>query len=371
MQPTIPLSKPLLQYLELQDEIDSALSEVMSSGRYLNGPWTERFNAEFAQWCGVRHCVAVGNGTDALELSMRALGIGAGDEVVTVANAGGYTTAACRLVGAAPVWVDVRADTLGLDIDGIERALSERVKLIVVTHLYGVAVDAAAVRAKLDRLGRKDIKIIEDCAQAHGATIGNRRAGSMGDIATFSFYPTKNLGALGDAGAVVTNDADLAAAVSALHQYGWRNRFHSELPGGRNSRIDEIQAAVLTTKLPHLERWNARRREIFARYAGGIQPPCRMSGPPDRSNVVHLAVMRTPNRGKLRAALAEAGVATDIHYPVLDCDQASERVQPGRPPALIESIRARDEILSLPCYPGLSEAEVERVISAVNLASRS
>jgi dTDP-4-amino-4,6-dideoxygalactose transaminase len=272
-------------------------------------------------------------------------------------------------VGAVPVWIDVRADTLVLDPDRIADALSERTKLVVATHLYGVLVDVAAVRAALDRAGRRDVRILEDCAQAPGAMRQGRRAGSFGDIAAFSFYPTKNLGALGDAGAVLTNDPALAEAVDSLRQYGFVERFHSDVPNGRNSRMDELQAAVLSVKLPHVDHWNSRRREIIARYSQGIARSCSVVGARDPTNVGHLAVIRTRDRAAVMKALVDAGIGVGIHYPVLDCDQASQRGLPGRKRALDESELARDEILSLPCYPGLKDSEIDRITAAVNDAA--
>jgi dTDP-4-amino-4,6-dideoxygalactose transaminase len=365
----IPISLPVGQYVALRSEINAVVEQVLSSGSWLNGPWTGRFEQEFATWCAVNHCVLVSNGTDALELAMRALGIGAGDEVVTVANAGGYATTACRLVGATPVWVDVRADTLGIDPSRIADAITDATRLVVVTHLYGIAADVAALRANLDRIGRGDVRILEDCAQAHGAMRDQRKVGSLGDIGTFSFYPTKNLGAIGDAGAVVTNSAEIAERIVRLRQYGWTAKYVSALPYGRNSRIDELQAAILSVKLPHVDAWNARRRHIVTRYADEIAPPNEIVGAREPSNVGHLAVLRTSDRRTIITALGQAGIATDVHYPVLDCDQVSQQGLPGRKLSLSVSERARDEILTLPCYPELSDDDVGMVIAAINNAT--
>src|SRR5712692_250791 len=368
----IPLNSPVHQYAELHEEIDRVVREVSSSGHWLDGPWTRRFSEQFARWSGVEYCVPLANGTDALELALRGLGVGTGDEVITVANAGGYATAACRLVGATPTWIDVVPTTLGLDITRAVEALSDRTKVIVVTHLYGIMVDVLALRAELDQRGWSHVRILEDCAQAHGAVMHGRKAGSFGDVATFSFYPTKNLGALGDAGAVLTNDAEIADRVARLRQYGWSKRFHSAVPMGRNSRMDEVQAAILTVKLPHLERWNAMRRQIIARLARDIHPPTRVVGTSGESNVAYLAVVRTPWPDQLRGLLATEDIATDIHYPVLDCDQASQMAMPGRRPPLPESERAVDEIVTLPCYPALTTAQLDKIIMAVNrVCSRS
>jgi dTDP-4-amino-4,6-dideoxygalactose transaminase len=363
---SIPICSLADQNEALRERIDVAVRGVLSSGVFLNGPWTRQFSREFAEWCGVKHCIPVANGTDALELAMRALKIGPRDEVITAANAGGYATGVCHQLGATPVWIDVQPETLGLDPNRIEAAITDRTRLVVVTHLYGILADVAAIRDAMDRLGRADIRILEDCAQAHGASIKGCKAGSFGDIATFSFYPTKNLGAFGDAGAVVTNIAELSERVDRLRQYGWVEKYHSEISLGRNSRIDELQAAILCIKLPHVDGWNTRRRQIFDNYVTEIKAPNSIVGAMHQANVAHMVIMRTPHRDAVRQALAKAGIASDIHYPVLDCDQTSQRGLPGRKLPLPISERAKDEILTLPCYPELTNSQVGTVIAAVN-----
>lgn len=363
----IPFNDPLRQIQDLGRDIDEVIREVIASGCWLNGPWTARFAEEFARYCGVRHCVPVGNATDALEFALRSLDVEPGDEVITVANAGGYTTTACRMVGAIPVWVDVNPATLGLDVAKIGDALSGRTKVVVATHLYGILVDVSALRAELDRHGAAHVRIVEDCAQAHGARLHGQTAGAFGDAAAFSFYPTKNLGALGDAGALVTQDAEIAERVARLHQYGWGERFYSEIPMGRNSRIDEIQAAILMIKLPHLDRLNMERRAILSRYAHELSPAITVVGPCDtEANVGHLAVVRVPRRDEFRGRMAEENIGTAIHYPVLDCDQVSQCSLPSLKMALPESESAVDEIVTLPCFPAMTDAECDRVISTAN-----
>jgi dTDP-4-amino-4,6-dideoxygalactose transaminase len=256
--------------------------------------------------------------------------------------------------------------TLSIDLEQIGAALSEQTKVVVATHLFGIMVDVGALRAKLDSQGASHVRIVEDCAQAHGAEMRGLKAGAAGDAAAFSFYPTKNLGALGDAGALVTNDPEIAECVSRLHQYGWRERFFSEIPMGRNSRMDEIQAAIIAVKLPHVKRWNEMRRAVLARYIDELLPPLRVVGSVSDSNVAHLAVLRVPQRDRFRAALAAQGIATSIHYPVLDCDQASQRLLPGRRLPLPESERAVKEIVTLPCFPHLTTGECDRVIATAN-----
>jgi len=359
---TLPINDPVRLYRRLKPEIDAVMGEVLCSGRWIDGPFADRFATDFAAWCGVKRCVPLANGTDALELALRGLSVGPGDEVVTAANAGGFATEACRLVGATPVWVDVRPDTLGLDPDLVAEAVGSRTKVVVATHLYGILADVAGIRRELDRIGRSDVLILEDCAQAHGAMRDGRRAGSLGDVAAFSFYPTKNLGALGDAGAVVTDDQELAERITWLRLHGWRQRFRAALPFGRNSRMNEMQAAVLGVKLKHVDGWNAERRRIIASYAAATKGPSRIVGADDPTNVGHLAVLRTPNRHAIAKAMSAAGIATDVHYPVLDCDQEGARAMPGRKRPLPVSERARDEILTLPCYPDLTQQEIERVV---------
>jgi aminotransferase EvaB len=361
----IPINEPVRAYHRIRPQIDAVVQQVISSGRWIDGPFTRQFAADFAAWCGVSRCVLVGNGTDALELALRALGVGPGDEVITVANAGGFTTRTCRLIGAVPVWIDVQPDTLGLDPDLVSEVIGVRTKVVVATHLYGIAADVIGLRRILDRSGRSDVRILEDCAQAHGATCQGRRVGSLGDIAAFSFYPTKNLGAFGDAGAVLTNNDELAERVERLRFHGWKERFRATAPFGRNSRIDEIQSAVLALKLQYLDAWNAERREIIQQYAAATTGAGNIVGANDPTNVGHLAILRTPARATVQQAMSAAGIATDIHYPVLDYDQVSELGLPGRKTTLTVSEGARGEILTLPCYPGLTRGEIERVSSVL------
>jgi dTDP-4-amino-4,6-dideoxygalactose transaminase len=283
--------------------------------------------------------------------------------VLTVANAGGYATTAIRATGATPAYVDVDADLLGMDPAPLAHAITPRTRAIVVTHLYGrlAHIDAIARLAQ-----ERDVPLIEDCAQAHGASLDGRKAGTFGAVGCYSFYPTKNLGALGDAGALVTSDPALAARIAELRTYGWRSKYRVATPGGMNSRMDELQAAVLRVKLPHLDAWNARRREIALRYAAAIENPLIELPPtlPGSDDVVHLYVVRTEQRDALRAHLGAVGIATDVHYPVPD------HRQPGwadaKPPRLPHTERACDEVLTLPCYPELKEAEIAAVAAACN-----
>ncbi len=359
----VPFHDPGRVYRELAPSVNEAISRVLESGWYLMGTETAQFEQAFAELTGTKHCIAVANGTDALEIALRALGITADDEVVTVANAGGYATTAIMAVGASPVFVDVDSSTLTINIPAAAEAISAGTKAVVATHLYGYAVDVPALRSMLVAIGRADIAIVEDCAQAHGARFGTLPVGSMGDISCFSFYPTKNLGTFGDAGAIVTNDDALADRVTRLHQYGWGGRYISELPNGRNSRMDEIHAAILRLFLSHLEGWNARRCSIIRTYAEAAPPGVTLvhAGAAESRFVGHLAIARTPHRASISGALKLAGVATAVHYPVLDTEASWMSGTKHRTHDLRVSANARDEILTLPCFPGLTDREVDYV----------
>ncbi len=346
------------QDAELEHALHGAIERVMSSRHYVLGHEVDAFEHEYAEYCGTRRCVGVANGTDAIELALRALGIGRGSRVATVANAGYYTCTALDAIGAEPVFVDVD-ESLTMSPAALAREIAD-VDAVVVTHLYG---RLAAVDAIVDCASRHATPIVEDCAQAHGAARAGRRAGSFGALGCFSFYPTKNLGALGDGGAIVTSDEALADEVRRLRQYGWSKKYEVSVRGGRNSRLDELQAAVLRTKLPHLDAWNARRRAIAARYRAGladldILPPAIADG----ADVAHLFVVRHARRDALRRALDAAGIASDVHYPIPDHRQGVS-AQPATPLPATEA--ACTEVLTLPCFPGLAFDAVDRVITVV------
>jgi dTDP-3-amino-2,3,6-trideoxy-4-keto-D-glucose/dTDP-3-amino-3,4,6-trideoxy-alpha-D-glucose/dTDP-2,6-dideoxy-D-kanosamine transaminase len=327
----------------------------------LTGPELEAFESEFAAFCGVANCVGVASGTDALELALRALGVGPGDCVASVANAGLYATTAIRTVGAMPAYVDIDAANMLMDVQALRTALTPATKAVVVTHLYGRMADLPSILEVTEAAG---IPIIEDCAQAHGAHIARKAAGSWGTLGCFSFYPTKNLGALGDAGAVITSSAELTGRLRELRQYGWTSKYRS-VRLGRNSRMDEFQAAVLRVKLPHLTAWNSRRLEIAGAYGRGLtglglELPAISGG----DYVGHLYVVRTAERDAIRAALTEAGIGSDIHYPVPDHKQPWVQTLLNGV-SLPETERACDEVLSLPCFPELTDEEAAQVIGAV------
>jgi dTDP-4-amino-4,6-dideoxygalactose transaminase len=344
------------------------VAEVLDSGWYILGRQAEAFEAEFAAFCGAAGCVGVNSGTDALLLALRACGIGAGDEVITVAHTAVATVAAIRLAGATPVLVDIDPLTYTMDPAAAEAAVTAATRAIIPVHLYGQAADLRSIREITRRHG---IRLIEDCAQAHGATLDGRPLGSFGDLAAFSFYPTKNLGALGDGGAVVGQDAGLVERVRLLREYGWTPsaRYVSQVEGF-NSRLDELQAAVLRVKLRHLPAQNARRRELAALY-GELLPPeiVRPQVRAGGTHVFHLYVVRAAGgaerRDALRQRLAERGVGTGIHYPVPVHLQPAYGQGEVRAGDLRQTEEAAGEILSLPMYPSLAPQAVARVAEAL------
>lgn len=362
--PTVPLFSAQAMHAHL--DLGASIRRVLDSQRFVLDQEVRAFEREFAEYCGVEHAVAVANGTDALELALRGLGLGSGDRVALVANAGYYGSAALHLVGAEATYIDVDPVTLTMSAEGLRVALqkvpAERPKAVLVTHLYGRLADMAALAALADEA---QVPLIEDCAQAHGAQRSGRRAGAFGALGCFSFYPTKNLGALGDGGALVTSDAALAERLRALRQYGWGEKYHVQRAGGRNSRLDELQAAVLRDKLPLLDDWNAERRAIARRYNEAFAGLPLICPPPvDESHVAHLYVVRSNDRQALRASLRAAGIASDVHYPVADHRQPiRESSDPSAELPVTEEACAT--VLSLPCFPGLDLEDQERVIAAV------
>jgi dTDP-4-amino-4,6-dideoxygalactose transaminase len=371
--PPIPQNDPKAAYLAQREAIDVAIANVLDSGWYILGKEVTEFEAEFAGAVGSRHGIGVGNGTDALGLALRALGIGPGRTVATVSHTAVATVAAIEMVGARPVLLDIDADTYTMDPTELERVLThppqgERIAAIIPVHLYGQPADLAAIAALARHHG---VPLIEDCAQSHGARFEGRLAGNFGALACYSFYPTKNLGALGDGGMVTTSDAGLAAELRALREYGWRGQRYVSERSGVNSRLDELQAAILRVKLTALAADNARRRAIAARYDAGlaglpIQPPGR---DPRAEHVFHQYVVRATRRDELRARLQDSGIGTNIHYPVPVHLQPAYR---GRlaigPSGMARTERAASEIVSLPMYPQLTEAQVDRVGAALRSA---
>jgi dTDP-4-amino-4,6-dideoxygalactose transaminase len=332
--------------------------EVLESGWYILGPRVAGFEKAFAAYCGASECVSTGNGTDALELALRACGAGRGSQVAVAANAGGYGTAAIRAAGAEPLFVDVEPEFMLMDPRSLESRITARTRAVIATHLYGRMADMPGLLAVTAPRG---VAVIEDCAQAHGAHLEAKRAGAWGAAGCFSFYPTKNLGALGDGGAIVTSDAGIAERARRLRQYGWASKYRSTLAGGRNSRLDEMQAALLAVKLPLLDNWNERRRAIARRYDQALG----ISRAREAADVVHLYVLRARDRDAARDRLASAGIGTDIHYPVPDHRQESARGEPWAACPLPVTEQCCGEVLTVPCFPELTPEEVERVAAAL------
>src|SRR5450631_1829087 len=358
----VALNDLLRQTTALHGELAAAMNRVLASGWYILGRECAAFESEFAAYCGVAHCISVANGTDALELALRALGAGPGDTVATVANAGGYSTTAIRAVGAEPLYIDIDPASMNMSAADLAARLTPAVSAVIATHLFGRMADLPAL---LEVTGRADVPLVEDCAQAHGAAIDGKRAGSWGALACFSFYPTKNLGALGDGGAITTNDERLAQRAKSLRQYGWSGRYQCA-EYGRNSRLDEMQAAILRAKLPHLDSWNTRRRAIAATYSAALADS-RVECPRDfdESYVAHLYVIRSEARDPVRAALKACGIATDVHYPVPDHLQKAARGTQAAAVQLSATEQAAREVLTLPCYAELADEEIAAVVSAL------
>ena len=346
-----------------REALVAAFEGVLDTGYVVMGPQHGAFQGALGDYLGVEHVIGVASGTDALELATKATMPAGRRTVVTAANAGGYTTVAAKRAGFDVLFADVDPETLCISLETLAPALTADVGVVVVTHLYGNLTDIVDL---VDYCRARGIKVIEDCAQAIGARQDGRAAGTFGDAATISFYPTKNLGAIGDGGAVITSDQEIAASVARLRQYGWSSKYHVEAPGGTNSRLDEVQAAFLLTRLPLLDGFNERRREIVGRYrdaaSGGPIEVLPASGP---HHVAHLAVALTKDRDAVRRALAERGVQTDVHFPIPDYAQEGFDV----PRAVLPTTdRVVSQIFSLPCFPELTADEVDRVCEALAAA---
>lgn len=365
MNTTVPVNALDRHIAPLASQLEKVAGEVISSGYFVLGPNVKAFEKEFAAWCGVSDCISVANGTEALELGLRSLGVASGKCVAVVANAAMYGTTAVLACDAEPVFVDIDPATCTMDPTALEAILAtRRIDVVIVTHLYGRLADMDAFAALADKHG---FAIFEDCAQAHGArNAKGRKAGTFGRAASFSFYPTKNLGALGDGGAVTTNDAGVADTLRKLRQYGWSAKYRNELSGGRNSRLDEIQAAFLRVMLPLLDGWNQRRRDIANRYSAEIRN-AKIAVPPRGGEdfVAHLYVVHTDDRAGLQSHLTANGVNSEVHYPVPDYRQPlfSDRFSATTLP---NTDRSCASVLTLPCFPELTDDEVTRVVEACN-----
>jgi dTDP-4-amino-4,6-dideoxygalactose transaminase len=355
------------QYADIQEEIDAAMANVLRRHDFILGEDVARLEAEFAEFCEAAGAVGVDSGTSALELALRAYGIGAGDEVITAANTFIATALAISYTGAQPVLVDVDPCTYTIDVSSIEAAITPRTKAIIPVHLYGQPADMDPIRLLAERYG---LVVIEDACQAHGARYKGQRAGSLGDAAAFSFYPGKNLGAYGDGGMVVSNDPKVLDAVRMLRNYGQREKYHHALVGF-NRRLDSLQAAVLRVKLRYLDEWNARRREHAAEYGQRLSPDlCALPyEAPYAESVYHLYVIRVGDRDEVRRVLTEAGVSTGIHYPVpihmQPCYQSL-----GYPEGTFPvTERYAQSILSLPMYAEMTSEMIGWVAETIEQAS--
>jgi dTDP-4-amino-4,6-dideoxygalactose transaminase len=360
---TVPFVDLGIQYESVKHDIDAAIREVLDSARFVGGQPVEDFEKEFGAFCDVKCAVGVANGTDALELALRGLGIGSGDEVITPANTFIATAAAIVATGATPVFVDIDPDTYTIDPALIEAALTSRSKAIIPVHLYGQPAD---MRPILEIARRRALYVIEDAAQAHGAEYEGRRVGSFGHAACFSFYPGKNLGAYGDGGAITTGDADLAWRLTRLRDHGRATKYEHVVVGV-NSRLDTIQAAILRIKLRHLERWNELRRRAAALYGellagSGYETPRIRSG---STHVFHLYVLQSDHRDAVLADLETVGVSAGIHYPIpihLQPAFAHLEYQKG---ALPLTERTASRVISLPMFPEIKRAQIEKTVAAL------
>ena len=369
----ISQANPRAGYFSCKAEIDAAIKKVLEGGWYILGEEVRNFEDEFASYIGVGNAVGVASGTDAIELSLRTLGIGTGDLVYTVSHTAVATVVGIEKTGATPVLVDIDKKTFTMNPERLEEAIKadtrkksstkRRPVAIIPVHLYGHPADMGSI---IDIAQRYGLFVVEDCAQAHGARISSEKVGSFGNMAAFSFYPTKNLGALGDGGAVVTNDRELAEKARSLREYGWRERYVSDF-SGMNTRLDELQAAILRVKLLHLDEDNARRRHLARLYLRGLTSTNLVLPTTRRGieHVYHQFVICSTQRDALQAYLKSRGVGTAIHYPLPVHQQPAYREQVIVHGTLTESERAMCQVLSLPMYPGLSEEAVNRVIDEI------
>ena len=363
MADTVAVANPQAQFLAHEAGIRAAIDRVLAGGWYILGSEVRGFEEEFASFVGVPHAVGVASGTDALALALLSVGVRPGDEVITVSHSAVATAAAVEQIGAVPVFADIDPATRCLDPERLPALLSPRTRALLPVHVYGQPAPMGRI---MEAARRHGLKVVEDCAQAHGAEIDGRRVGSFGDAAAFSFYPTKNLGAIGDGGAVVTGSPEVAADLRARREYGWQERYISAF-AGLNSRLDELQAAILRVKLPHLAADNARRREIAARYdaalsGSGVVAPARIPG---TLHAMHLYVVECAGRERLQEHLKTAGIATARHYPAPIHLQPAYRgrIRGGDLLPVTEALYGR--IVSLPMYPELTDGEVRRVAGAL------
>ena len=352
-----------LSHVTPRKKLTKIAAQVIASNQHVLGNKVVEFETKFANYLGVRHCIGVANGSDALVIALRSIGISVNDEVATVANAVFYTCAALNQIGASPVFIDIDSDSLLMDPEDLKvKILKSNIKAVVVTHLFG---QVAPIKEIVKICEAHSIKIIEDCAQSHGAQLEGRKVGTFGDAATFSFYPTKNLGAIGDGGAVVTGDEEVASNITRLRQYGWSEKYHVDSKFGVNSRLDEIQAAFLVEKLEKLEIWNQERVTIARKYFASFESDKVQFLKKTLNGVAHLFVIKVSNRNKLIAHLSANGIQSSVHYPIPDHRQKvfNGRFSKLKLPITDDSI---EKILSLPIYPGISQRKINHVIKVVN-----
>jgi len=365
----IPMVDLHAQYLEIKEEIDAAMADVIQKSAFIRGPVVENFEASFADFVGTKHCIGVGNGTDALFIALKALGIGSGDEVITAVNTFVATPEAISLTGARPVFCDVDPETMTIDPALIEERLTERTRAIIPVHLFG---RVAAMGQIMNVASQHQLKVVEDAAQAHGARMNGTAAGAFGNASTHSFYPGKNLGAYGDAGAILMSDDDLAVWARKFANHGRSTKYGHEFEG-INSRLDGLQAAVLSVKLKYLERWCELRREHARTYTHLLQDINAVVCPEIPENgqhVFHLYVIRVPDRDRLVLHLKARGIGCGIHYPQTMADLPAYRDQWHADRDFPVATKLRREILSLPLYPEMTTEQIERVVAEIRLFYR-
>lgn len=370
--PVVPLQDLSRQTEALFPPISEAVLRVVKSGWYSMGDELVQFESEFSAFLGADHCVGVANGTDALELALKAAGVGSGDDVLTVANAGMYAVCAILATGATPCFVDIDPVTMNMSPDSLKEIISSKHAAVITTHLYGRMADISRI---CEIAQQQNVPVIEDCAQSVGATVDGKASGTWGAAGCFSFYPTKNLGALGDAGAVVTNHPKIFENLKFLRQYGWTEKYRSDISGGRNSRMDEIQAAILRVKIPYLKKWIETRRGIIRTYRKSMgESDTRLAPDYGEADCAHLCVLQSGNRDLLRTKLNDVGVSTDIHYPILDYNQLSVRARSDINTdglSLPVSENVTNQILTIPCFPELTGDEIAHISNSLKLWAES
>ena len=358
----IPFVDLKAQYYSIKEEIDNAISCVIQDSAFIGGKYAKAFEQSFADYVGVKNCVGVGNGTDALCIALKALGISDGDEVITVANSFIATSEAITMTGARVVFVDCDKDSYNIDIDKLEQVITSKTKAIIPVHLYGQPAEMDKIA---DVASKHNLYVVEDAAQAHGADYQGQRIGTIGDMACFSFFPGKNLGAYGDAGAIVTNDDNLARKARMIANHGRIEKYNHEFEG-TNSRLDGLQAAILDVKLKYLDKWTERRRTIAKMYDAGLKDIVITPNVlPDVKHVYHLYVIRAKNRDRVKELLAEKGIATGIHYPIPLPFLEAYSYLGHKPADFPVTYSMKDEILSLPIHGDMTDEQVEHVIASL------